>query len=76
MRISIITPPMIYTARWLREYATALIAIGLVALATLGVGIAQTLYSNVAPHAIISGAGATAPTALDQHERHGFTFAR
>ena len=44
MKVYVTTPPTIPVARWLRRNATALIVIGLVALTTLGVGIAQMLY--------------------------------
>jgi hypothetical protein len=70
MKIYVTTPPTISVAVWLRRYTTALVVVALVALATLGVGVAQALYSNTAPQAIVAEAGATANVALDQHERH------
>jgi hypothetical protein len=68
MKNYVIASPTISVANWLRHYATALIVVALVTLATLGVGVAQALYSNAAPHAIVAGAGVNG--ALDQHERH------
>ena len=70
MKIYVTTPPTISVAAWLRRYATALVVVALVALATLGVGVAQALYSNTAPQAIVAEAGVIAHVALDQHERH------
>ena len=67
MKIQVTAPPMIYVAPWLRRYTTALIVIALVALATLGTGVAQMLY-NAAPRASISRS--TTSSTLDQHERH------
>jgi len=55
---------------WLRHHATILIAVGLVALATLGTGVAQALYSNAMHPSIISETSATMTVVLDQHERH------
>jgi len=55
---------------WLRHHATVLIAVGLVALATLGTGVAQALYSNAMHPSIISETSATMTVVLDQHERH------
>lgn len=74
MRIQVTTPPMIYVAPWLRRYATALIVIALVALATLGAGVAQLLYSNAASQASGLGISTSTGAALDQHERHGALF--
>ena len=70
MKIYVTTPPTISVGSWLRRYATALAMVVLVALATLGVGVAQALYSNTAPQAIVAEAVATTTVALDQHERH------
>jgi hypothetical protein len=70
MKIYVTTPPTISVATWLRRHATALIVVALVVLATLGVGVAQALYSNAAPRTIISGASMKANVTLDQHERH------
>jgi hypothetical protein len=74
MKIYVTTPPTISVAAWLRRYATALIVVALIVLATLGVGVAQALYSNSAPRTIVSGISAKTNVALDQHERH--TIAR
>ena len=49
MKIYVTTPPTTCVTAWLRRYATVLIVIALVVLATLGVGVAQALYSNAAP---------------------------
>ena len=70
MKIYVTTPPTISVAAWFRRYATALIAVALVALATLGVGVAQALYSNAAPRIIVSATSLKANVTLDQHERH------
>jgi hypothetical protein len=70
MKIYVATPPTIAIAVWLRRYATALIVVALVTLATLGVGVAQALYSNAAPQAIVAEAGGKIYVALDQHDRH------
>jgi hypothetical protein len=70
MKLYVTTSPVIARVAWLRRYSTALIVVALVALATLGVGVAQALYSNAAPHATVVEAGVTTHVALDQHERH------
>jgi hypothetical protein len=70
MKIYMTTPPTISVAAWLQRYATALIVVALVVLATLGAGVAQALYSNAAPRTIISGTSMKTNVALDQHERH------
>jgi hypothetical protein len=70
MRIYATTPPAIYVGLWLRRYATALIVVALVGLVTLGVGVAQTLYSNARPRTIVLEASVKSNTVLDQHERH------
>jgi hypothetical protein len=69
MKIYVTTPPTTSVAAWLRRYATALIVVALVALATLGVGVAQALYYNAAPRTIVVEASAKTNVALDQHER-------
>lgn len=73
MKIYVTTPPTIPVAAWFRRYATALIVITLVALVTLGVGIAQALYVGSASHASASNPSMTMSTILDQHERHIIT---
>ena len=70
MKIYVTTPPTITVATWLRRYATALIVVALVVLATLGVGVAQALYSNAAPRTSVLGASMKTNVTLDQHERH------
>ena len=70
MKIYVATPPSISVAAWLGRHATALIVIALVALATLGVGVAQALYSNAAPRMLVLGSSVKTNVALDQHERH------
>ena len=70
MKIYVTTPPTISVAAWLRRYATVLIVVALVVLATLGVGVAQALYSNAAPRTIVSATSMKANVTLDQHERH------
>ena len=70
MKIYVTSPPTISVATWLRRYATALIVVALVVLATLGVGIAQALYSNAAPRTIVLGTSLKMNMTLDQHERH------
>ena len=70
MKIYLVTQPTISVAAWLRRNATALIVIALVALATLGAGVAQALYSTAAPRAIVAGASLRTNAALDQHDRH------
>ena len=70
MKVYVTTPPTISVGAWLRRHATALAMVVLVALATLGVGVAQALYSNTAPQANVVEAVATTNVALDQHERH------
>jgi hypothetical protein len=70
MKIYVATPPTIPVAAWLRRHATALIVVALVALAMLGVGVAQALYSNAAPRTIIPGTSVKTSMLLDQHERH------
>jgi hypothetical protein len=68
MKIYVTTPPTISVAAWLRRYTTALIVVALVALATLGVGIAQALYSQ--PQARVANVGVLTNMALDQYERY------
>jgi hypothetical protein len=70
MKIYMITSPTISVAAWLRRYATALIVVALVALATLGVGIAQALYITAAPRTSVAEPGQTMNMTLDQHEQH------
>ena len=70
MKIYVTTPPTISAAAWLRRYATALIVIALVVLVTLGVGVAQALYSNAGPRTIVLGTSMKTNVMLDQHERH------
>jgi hypothetical protein len=70
MKIYVTTPPTITVAAWLRRYATALIVIALVGLATLGVGVAQALYLNTVSRMSVSGTSVHANVMLDQHERH------
>ncbi|HJZ50450.1 MAG TPA: hypothetical protein VKE41_24935 [Roseiflexaceae bacterium] len=74
MKIQVTTPPTIYAAPWLRRYATALIVVALVALATLGAGVAQMLYTNGEPRMSAPSARVTADVVLDQHERHSTSF--
>jgi hypothetical protein len=62
--------PAISIEAWIRHHTTALIAVGLVALATLGTGVAQALYSNALHPSIVSETSSTITMALDQHERH------
>jgi hypothetical protein len=66
MKIYVATPPTISVVAWLRHYATALIVIALIALATLGAGVAQALYPNAAPRAIVSATSVKTTVALDQ----------
>ena len=61
MKIYVAASPTFPVMIWLRRYATELIVVALVVLATLGVGVAQALYSNAAPQATV---------VLGQHERH------
>jgi hypothetical protein len=49
MKHSLTVPTAFSLGSWLRRYATALIVIALVAFTTLGVGIAQMIYTTVAP---------------------------
>ena len=70
MKIYAAALPAIFCVDWLRRHAAALTVVALVALATLGVGVAQVLYSNAAPHAVFSEAILKANVVLDQHERH------
>jgi hypothetical protein len=70
MKIYVVSPPTIFVAAWLRRYATALIVIALVVLATLGVGLAQALYASAAAHTIASENSLKVVTVQDQHERH------
>jgi len=69
MKIYLTTPPTITVAAWLRRYATQLIVVALVGLATLGVGVAQSLYSNTTPRMSVSRTVIEAHIPLDQHER-------
>jgi hypothetical protein len=61
MKIYVAASPTFPAITWLRHYATELMVVALVVLATLGVGVAQALYSNTPPRATV---------VLDQHERH------
>ena len=70
MKVYVIAPPAIQFESWRRRYATALIVIALVGFTTLGVGIAQMLYSSTAPRVTVSGAKMQVGVMLDQHERH------
>ena len=70
MKIYVTTPPTITVAAWLRRNATTLIVIALVGLATLGVGVAQALYSNAVSRMSVSRTSVNANAMLDQHERH------
>ena len=70
MKIYVATRPTIPVAAWLRRYATALIVVALVALATLGVGVAQALYSKATPRTTISQTSGKVTVVLDQHERN------
>jgi hypothetical protein len=70
MKVYVTTPPVISVAAWLRRYATELIVIAMVALATLGTGVAQVLYSNAKASTTASDFSLTVNAALDQHERH------
>jgi len=70
MKIYVTAPPAIPVESWRRRYATALIVIALVVFTTLGVGLAQMLYSATGPRAGISEAGVQMVVMLDQHERH------
>jgi hypothetical protein len=70
MKIYVATPPTISVAAWLRRYATELIVVALVVLATLGAGVAQALYSNAAPRTSVSETSVRTNVAADQHERH------
>jgi hypothetical protein len=70
MKMYVITPPAISVTAWLRRYATALIVVALVALATFGAGVAQALYSNAALQTRVSEPSLTTNVTLDQHERH------
>jgi hypothetical protein len=76
MKIPVTAPPPIYAAPWLRRYATELIAIALVALATLGAGIAEMLYTSAAPRASVMDVVLRTNAMLDQHERRGARFGR
>ena len=70
MKIQVTAPPLINAAPWLRRYATALIVIALVGLATLGVGIAQMVYTTSATRTNAVGVSIRTEATLDQHERH------
>jgi hypothetical protein len=70
MKIYVTTPPTISVTAWLRRYVTTLIVVALVALATFGAGVAQALYTNVAPQTSVSEPSVTTNVTLDQHERH------
>jgi hypothetical protein len=70
MKIYVTTPPTISVAAWFRRYATALIVIALVALATLATGVAQILYSTSKPGINVSETSVSMNVKLDQHERH------
>ena len=70
MKIHVATLPAIPVVAWLRRYATELIVLVLVLLATFGAGVAQALYSTAAPQTMVSQSRMTAKVALDQHERH------
>lgn len=70
MKVYVTTPPTISVVVWLRRYATALIVVALVVLATLSVGVAQALYSNAVPQTLVSGSSVKTTVALDQHEHH------
>jgi hypothetical protein len=70
MKIYVANSPALSVVTWLRRHATALIVVALVALATLGAGVAQALYSNSAPRTLAVGSSARMSVALDQHERH------
>jgi hypothetical protein len=61
MKIYVSASPTFPVINWLQRYATELMVVALVVLATLGVGVAQARYSNAAPQATV---------VLDQHERH------
>ena len=69
MKIYVTTPPTIPVTAWLRRYAMALIVVALVALAMVGVGVAQALYSHTAPRTMISETSGKTTVVLDQHER-------
>jgi hypothetical protein len=73
MKIYVTAPSTIPVAAWLGRYATALIAIALVTLVTLGVGVAQSLYSTASRTSALEPSMHVSTT-LDQHERH--TLAR
>ncbi|HEU5103673.1 MAG TPA: hypothetical protein VFU22_31875 [Roseiflexaceae bacterium] len=70
MKIYVTAPLAMPVGRWLRRYTTALIVIALVAFTTLGVGIAQMLYTAAAPRTSASEVRAYTAMRLDQHERH------
>lgn len=70
MKIYVAASLTIAIVGWLRRYTTALIVVAMVALATLGVGVAQALYPNPTPHSIFSEATLKINVVLDQHERH------
>jgi hypothetical protein len=70
MKMYLTVPLVILVGPWLRRYATALLVLTLVVFTTLGVGIAQMLYSTQAPEASASESRVYMVVMLDQHERH------
>ena len=70
MRIYAAAPSTMPVATWIRRYATMLIIIGLVSLATIGAGVARALYEQNARPATHSAASLNMNAMLDQHDRH------
>lgn len=70
MKTYLVVPAVIAAKPWLRRNATALIVIALVGFTTLGVGIAQVLYSTQALEASASESRVHIAVMLDQSERH------
>jgi hypothetical protein len=75
MKAHVDTTPTITLSPWFRRNATALIAVALIAVATLGAGLARALYTSASSLPAAPAISVESSTPLDQHERHPAAFA-